>query len=49
MKTFSVLFLTTLVAINMERCQAEFLLVEVDDGAQRNDHDTGKITGNFNC
>lgn len=45
MKTFSVLLLTTLVAITIERCKAEFLLVEVEEDVKRNDKDVGKITG----
>ena len=32
MKIFSAIFLATIVAIIIERCRAEFLLVQVDDG-----------------
>ena len=31
MKIFSAIFLAAVVAITMERCAAEFLLVQVDD------------------
>ena len=31
----------------MERCKAKYLLVEVDDDVQRNDHHAGKVTGKF--
>ena len=47
MKTFSVLISTILVAITMERCKAEYLLVEVDDNVQRNDNHGGKVTSKF--
>ena len=33
MKIFSTLLWTAIVAIIVERCRAEFLLVEVDDAA----------------
>merc|ERR1712224_277461 len=32
MKSFRALYLTAIVAITMERCRAEFLLIEVNDG-----------------
>ena len=31
MKSFRALYLTAIVAITMERCRAEFLLIEVND------------------
>ena len=31
----------------MERCKAEYLLVEVDDDVQRNDNHGGKVTSKF--
>ena len=35
MKIFSAIFWATIVAITMERCRAEFLLVQVDETAGR--------------
>ena len=47
MQILSVLLLTTLVAIAMERCRAEFLLVDVDDEVRKNDDASKKIPGKF--
>ena len=47
MQTFSLLLLTTLVAIIMERCRAKFLLVGVDDDVRKYEDAPTKITGKF--